>query len=104
MVKPCAEKVIGSVVVAGRSIVAHHETLEFVIEKVRMADGVHREIPDGEMQVWIVLEGSGQIDWHRKADPVSFSQGDVVVIPAALSGAMVRITTTTQWLEVSVPI
>ncbi len=76
----------------------------FIIEKVRMLEGTEQQIPYAEPVVWIVLEGRGAIDWRPGAKPIEFDKGDVVLLPAALTDARVRITSSTQWLEVTVPV
>ncbi len=76
----------------------------FVIEKVRMVEGIEQRIPYAEPVVWIVLEGEGQIVWRPGADPIVFRRGNVVLLPAALRDTTVRITAATQWLEVTVPV
>lgn len=75
----------------------------FTIERVRMVEGIEQAMPYAEPVVWIVLEGAGQIAWSRGAEPVGFSRGDVVLMPAAMQDAQVRITRPAQWLEVTVP-
>ncbi len=75
----------------------------FIIDQVRAAEGTQPLIPCGSPVVWIVLEGRGLIDWNQGVGPVEFSRGNVVLLPAALSDARVKITGPTQWLEVTVP-
>ncbi len=76
----------------------------FVIERVRMVDGVEMEIPYSEMVIWIVLEGRGSIACEGLAEPLSFGVGDTVVIPAGLKKGRVITNANSMWLEVSVPI
>ena len=76
----------------------------FVIEKVRMGEGQEQEIPYNEPVVWIVLEGGGLIEWEGSAEPLPLGRGDVLLLPAALPKARVKIAAATQWLEVTVPI
>ncbi len=75
----------------------------FVIEQVRMVEGIEQHIPYAEPVVWIVLEGEGQVLWDR-SDSLSFGRGNVILLPARLPDARVRITAPTQWLEVTVPV
>lgn len=75
----------------------------FVIEKVRVAEGVERELPPGEMSVWIVLQGGGEIRWSRHDEPIAFDRGQVVLLPAGLKAATVTFAGSTHWLEVGVP-
>lgn len=76
----------------------------FTIEKVRMSEGTRREVPYEEPVVWIVLAGRGCIEWSHGARSCEFRKGNVVLLPAALSHAFVRIDEPTQWLEVTVPV
>lgn len=75
----------------------------FVIEQVRMVEGVEQRIPYAEPVVWIVLEGEGQILWEP-SQTLQFGRGQVILLPARLPEARVRITTETRWLEVTVPV
>lgn len=76
----------------------------FVIERVRMVEGAEQRIPYAEPVVWIVLEGAGELTWSSTARPMPFGRGNVVLLPAGLSDAQVRITAAAQWLEVTVPV
>jgi mannose-6-phosphate isomerase len=76
----------------------------FNIELVRMVEGTQQRIPYAEPVVWIVLDGTGEIEWRKGADPIRFSKGSVVLLPAALRDAEVLITAPTKWLEVSIPV
>ncbi|MCL2330780.1 MAG: hypothetical protein FWC56_05710, partial [Phycisphaerae bacterium] len=75
----------------------------FTIERVQMSEGVCRDIPAEQMNVWIVLDGSGSITWQdgepsqngeslQNNGPLALHKGNVVLIPAGLSGAKVAIT------------
>lgn len=75
----------------------------FVIERVRMVEGVEQVIPHQEMVIWIVLEGRGRIAC-RGAAPLEFSVGDTVLIPAAIAEGRVQADANSMWLEVTVPI
>jgi len=76
----------------------------FVIERVRMVDGVEMEIPYAEMVIWIALEGRGSIACDGLTSPLTFGAGDTVVIPAGLKKGRVATHANSMWLEVSVPI
>jgi hypothetical protein len=68
-----------------------------------MIEGIEQQIPYAEPVVWIVLEGTGVVDWRSGAKPLEFGPGSVVLLPAALNEARVRILSSAQWLEVTVP-
>ena len=76
----------------------------FVIERVRMVEGVEMAIPHAEMVIWIVLEGRGTIACDGLTEPLSLAVGDTVVIPAGLKKGRVATQANCMWLEVSVPI
>ena len=75
----------------------------FVIERVRMREGFEQELPCGGLTVWIVLEGRGQLRYPDAAEPLTFTVGDTVLLPAALSGTSLKVLKDACWLEVSVP-
>lgn len=76
----------------------------FVVERVRMVDGVEQAIPYDEMVVWMVLSGAGAIACDGLAEPFRFATGDTVLLPAALRNGRVSISEVTTWLEITVPI
>ncbi len=76
----------------------------FVIQRVRMVEGVEKEIPYEEMVIWIVLEGRGSILCEGSVGQVDFAAGDTVVLPAALDQARVLTRNDCMWLEVTIPI
>ena len=78
----------------------------FVIERVRMAEGFEQHIPHGGLVVWIVLEGRGEISCPGPPaanEPLAFTVGDVVLLPAAPTGARLKLLEDSAWLEVTVP-
>ena len=76
----------------------------FVIERVRVADGVERDIAHLELVIWMVLEGRGSISCDGFADPFEFRTGDTVLLPAALKKGRIKTYEDCMWLEVSIPI
>lgn len=76
----------------------------FVIERVRMVEGVEQEIPYEELVIWIVLEGRGVIVCDAPGCPVSFGIGDTLLIPSGLKKARVKTHQGCMWLEVTIPI
>jgi len=75
----------------------------FVIERVRMVEGVELAIPYEELAVWIVLEGKGTIECAGYSEAVSFTVGDTVLLPAGLKDGGVRTQSPCVWLEVTIP-
>jgi mannose-6-phosphate isomerase len=76
----------------------------FVMERVRMVEGVVQDIPYQEMVIWMVLEGRGSITYDGPGSPFSFATGDTVLLPAALRTGRVQTLAPCVWLEVTVPI
>ncbi len=76
----------------------------FVIERVRMAEGVDQEISYQEFVIWIVLQGRGCMRSAHHGETYSFEKGDTVLLPAALENNRVEILEECMWLEVSLPI
>jgi mannose-6-phosphate isomerase len=73
----------------------------FVIEKVRVSEGLHQEISCGAMTTWIVTAGNGVISCEDGSCP--YSAGDVVLIPAEARQPVVKTESDSEWLEVMVP-
>lgn len=76
----------------------------FVIERVRMAEGVEQKIPYEELVIWIVLEGRGSVACDATASPVTFGVGDTLLLPAGLKNGYVKMHSDCMWLEVTIPI
>jgi mannose-6-phosphate isomerase len=75
----------------------------FVIEKVRMVQGLDQEMPYAEPVVWMVLEGRGAVRYDSGRRELSFGRGDTVLLPAALRDGRVVTTEDCVWLEITLP-
>jgi len=75
----------------------------FVIDQIVAAAGAELPIAYQEPVVWIVLEGTGEIQFPPGGAPLAFGKGDVILLPAALSGATARTTADVKGLQVTVP-
>lgn len=75
----------------------------FRIEKVRMVESYEHEIPYDQPTVWMVLEGKGIITSGKGIDPVQFTAGQTMLIPAGIEEARVALHADTVWLEVTFP-
>ena len=60
----------------------------FTVDKCYQAENCEVLISPGEMKVLIILSGTGQIK-SDGGEPVSFSRGETILIPAEYSGVMV---------------
>ncbi len=78
----------------------------FIIERVRMVDGVEQDIPYDEMVTWMVLSGRGEAScrWGANRVTIPFSRGDTLLLPAGMKEARVRTEDDCAWLEITVPI
>ena len=74
----------------------------FRIEKVRMSEDYAQEIPYDQPAVWMVLEGAGRIT-TTDADPVAFTRGETLLMPAAMAEPRAQFDEDTSWLEVTFP-
>jgi len=74
----------------------------FLIDKLRLCEGIVRELPSGEMAIWIVLGGRGALTRNRHQ--CEFKPGDVVVIPAESEGTRFEAASDCELLEVTIPI
>ena len=75
----------------------------FIIEKVRMTEGIDRPISYHRLVIWMVLHGKGRIKCSSCADPCEFGPGDTVVLPAGLNEPVLATDLDCVWLEVTVP-
>lgn len=76
----------------------------FVIQRVRMVDGVEQEIPHAGLVIWIILEGQGSIAFSGADESCRFGVGDTILLPAGLRKGCVRTDANCMWLEVFVPL
>lgn len=74
----------------------------FLVDKVRLCQGLMRGLPHAEMVIWVILTGEGGLvrDRHR----CEFKPGDVVVIPAQSGDTRVEAATSCELLEVKIPV
>jgi mannose-6-phosphate isomerase len=70
----------------------------FLIDRIRFAAGVVRDLPRAEMVIWITLAGAGGL--RRDRYRCDFKAGDVVLIPAESAGTRVEAMTDCELLEV----
>lgn len=76
----------------------------FVIDQVQVPEGTEQVVARGEMAVWIVLAGHGLIESPSLSEPIEFTRGNVLLLPAGLPDARVQTTALTEYLEVTVPV
>ena len=74
----------------------------FRIEKVRMNQGYHQELPYDQPAVWMVLEGAATIT-TADAPPTQISPAETYLVPAGLNDAKAEFTQDTTWLEITFP-
>lgn len=76
----------------------------FAIDRVRMSEGVEREIPADGLVVWMILEGRASIACDGSAEPVALDVGNTVVLPAGLKNGRVSTHEDCMWLEATIPV
>ena len=74
----------------------------FMIDKLRLVEGVNRELPHAEMVIWMILAGHGRLTRGDYECP--FKPGDTVLIPADMEGVRVETAAVCELLEVKIPI
>jgi len=75
----------------------------FKLEKVRFVEGVEEPVPYDQPVVWMVLEGEAQVKVDDVKDPVRFTRGDVVLLPAEMKNPIIKTLSSCSWLEVTFP-
>jgi mannose-6-phosphate isomerase len=75
----------------------------FVIEKVRMSEGVEEPVPYDQPVVWMMLEGKCEVRVDGVADVTTIGRGDSVLLPAAMKNPVIKTLADCVWLEVTFP-
>jgi mannose-6-phosphate isomerase len=75
----------------------------FKLEKVRFTEGVEEPVPYDQPVVWIMLEGRAQIKVADLKDPVHFTRGETILLPAEMNNPIIKTLTDCVWLEVTFP-
>ncbi len=75
----------------------------FIVEKVRMVQGMEQEIPYAEPVVWMVLDGCGVLLTGSAETDTPFQRGDTILLPAELRDVRVRTDDDCAWLEITIP-
>lgn len=73
----------------------------FEITRVRVDDASEKKLEPSKPMIWIVLQGDGQIKVDGIKDPIRFTRGDTVLVPAAMNHPVLKTMGETAWLEVS---
>ena len=75
----------------------------FTLEKVRMTEGVEEPVPYDQPVVWMMLTGEAEVRVAGLPEPVRFTRGDTVLLPAAMDKPVIKTLADCQWLEVTFP-
>jgi mannose-6-phosphate isomerase len=75
----------------------------FILEKVRMSQGIEEAIPYNQPVVWMMLEGSAELRVATLAEPVKVGRGDTLLFPAAMQKPTIKTQADCAWLEVTFP-
>jgi mannose-6-phosphate isomerase len=76
----------------------------FTIEKVRFSEGVEEPVPYDEPVIWVMLEGTAEVRVGDLKEPVRFTKGETVLLPAAMRNPILKTLTDCVWLETTMPI
>ncbi|GJM26195.1 MAG: mannose-6-phosphate isomerase [Phycisphaerae bacterium] len=75
----------------------------FMIERVRMVEGLDQDIPYEQLVVWMVLEGRAIVTWDNDQSRLDVGKGDTVLIPAGANQCRLQTKTDCVWIEVTIP-
>jgi mannose-6-phosphate isomerase len=75
----------------------------FTIEKVRFVEGVEEAVPYDQPVVWMMLEGEAQVKVDGLREPVRFTRGETVLLPARMKNPVIKTLSDCVWLEVTFP-
>lgn len=76
---------------------------DFVVEKVRFTEGVEESVPYDQPVVWLMLEGTAEVRVDGLPEPVRFSRGETVLLPAAMRNPVIKTLSDCVWLETTFP-
>ncbi len=97
--QPARSHVAGLFTTVTRLVSCEH----FTIEKVRFTEGVEEAVPYDQPVVWMMLKGQAQIAVKGLPEPVTFGQGDTVLVPARMDNPIIKTLSDCAWLEVTFP-
>ena len=75
----------------------------FIVERVRMTEGLDQPLRSAHLAIWMVLDGTGRIRLSSRSAPREFRRGDTVVLPAGLNEPRIVTDCDCVWLEVTLP-
>jgi len=76
----------------------------FAIDRVRVVEGFEGRLGEGMMSIWIVLAGRGRLTTRGLPEPILFSAGESVVIPAEPDETVLSVGEDCLWLQVTIPV
>ena len=91
--------VAGFFTTVSRLVTSEH----FVLEIVRMTEGIEEPVPYDQPVVWVMLQGTAEVRVDGVKDPTRFTRGDTVLLPAAMKNPVIKTTADCVWLEVTFP-
>lgn len=72
----------------------------FTMEKGRLIEGVEKKLTCGELTIWIMLEGNAQVKVDGIKDPVRFTRGETILLPASMKNPVMKASGDCEMLEV----
>jgi mannose-6-phosphate isomerase len=76
----------------------------FILEKVRMTEGIEEPVPYDQPVVWMMLEGEVELRVGDVKDVVKARRGETVLLPAGMKNPTVKTVGDCVWLEVTFPV
>ena len=68
-----------------------------------MTEGIEESVPYDQPVVWMVLEGSAEVRVDGMKEPVRFTKGETVLLPAEMKNPIIKTASDCVWLEVTFP-
>jgi len=76
----------------------------FDLEEIRLPAGATEPLSSGKPVVWIMIEGNAGVSVDELPQPVTFTRGDTLLLPAVMKNARLHTASDCHWLEVTFPV
>lgn len=75
----------------------------FNLDEIRLTDELKQSLTTGQPVIWMMLEGKAQVSVSGLSNPIQFSRGETVLLPAAMNRPVLQTFGPCLWLEVTFP-
>ena len=75
----------------------------FKMDKVRFKEGFENRVPYDEPVIWIMLDGHAEVKIDGMKEPISFTKGETLLLPAEMKNPILKTNSDCVWLEVTFP-